>query len=58
MEILLNFDKKELVIKQAANLKELYNKLEGLLGKDLKNWEIVSDVAYRDNDWWNYRAYP
>ena len=47
MELVLNFDKKEMVVKEAANLKELYDRLEKLLGKELKSWTVVSDVVYR-----------
>ena len=57
MELVLNFDKKEMVVKEAANLKELYDRLEKLLGKELKNWTVVSDVVYRDNTWWYYQPY-
>jgi len=57
MEIVLNFDKKELVIKESSNVEELYKRLKDLLKKDLKNWEIVSDVVYQDNSWWYYQPY-
>jgi len=57
MEIVLNFDKKEMVIKEKSNLKELYTRLEKLLGKDLKNWEVVSDVVYQNSNWWYYQPY-
>ena len=57
MEIVLNFDKKELVIKESSNVEELYKRLKDLLKKDLKNWEIVSDVVYQNNDWWYYKPY-
>ena len=58
MEIVLNFDKKEMVVKEAAKVKELLKRLEKMLGKDLDNWDIVSDVVYRNNDWWYHRPYP
>ena len=57
MEIVLNFDEKELVIKDKSNIEKLYDKLKGLLGKDLKNWVIVSDVVYQDRSWWYYQPY-
>ena len=57
MEIVLNFDKKELVIKEKANVKELYKRLEKLLGKDIGEWDVVSDVVYKDNNWWYYQPY-
>ena len=59
MEIVLNFDKKELIIKERSNVKKLFEKLENLLGKDLKNWEIVSDVIYQRGTWWySHEPYP
>jgi len=57
MEIVLNFDKKELVIKEAAKIGELYERLKEMLGKDLKNWTIVSDIVYNNNSWWYYQPY-
>ena len=57
MEVCLNFDKKELVIKEAANVKELYKRLEKLLGKDISDWTMVSDVVYQNSDWWYYKPY-
>ena len=57
MEIVVNFDRKELVVKEKANVKELSKRLEKLLGKDLENWEIVSDVVYQDRSWWYYQPY-
>ena len=57
MEVVLNFDRKELVIKEKANVKELYKRLEKLLGKELGEWSIVSDVVYQDKTWWYYQPY-
>ena len=57
MEIVLNFEKKEMVVKEAAKINELYDRLKKMLGKDLKNWTIVSDVVYQNNDWWYYKPY-
>ena len=57
MEVVLNFDRKELVVKEAAKINELFDRLTKMLGKDLKNWTIVSDVVYRNNDWWYYRPH-
>jgi hypothetical protein len=53
MEIVLNFEKKELVVKQAANIKELYKRLKKLLGEDLESWTVVSDGVT-----WYYPVYP
>ena len=53
MEIVLNFEKKQLVVKHAANIKALYKRLKTLLGKDLDSWEMVSDNAT-----WYYPVYP
>lgn len=57
MEIVLNFSEKEMVIKESAKIDELYDRLKKMLGKELKNWTIVSDVVYRNNDWWYYNPY-
>ncbi len=56
MEIVLNFDKKELVIKEAANVAELFKRLKDLK-LNLREWTIVSDVVYSNNDWWYYKPY-
>jgi hypothetical protein len=53
MEIVLNFEKKELVVKQASNIKKLYKRLKRLLGEDLDSWTVVSDGAT-----WYYPVYP
>jgi hypothetical protein len=53
MEIVLNFEKKELVVKQASNIKELYKRLKRLLGEDLDSWTMVSDGVS-----WYYPIYP
>ena len=53
MEIVLNFDRKEIVIKDNVNIRELYKRLKGLLAKDLENWVFTSDAAT-----WYYPILP
>ena len=56
MELVLNFSEKEMVVKEAANVAELYKRLKDLK-LNLKEWTVVSDVVYRNNDWWYYKPY-
>jgi hypothetical protein len=54
MEVLFNFEKKELVIKSDANFLEVYRRIKKFIGKkDLENWSIVSETVY-----WHYPVYP
>jgi len=53
MEIVLNFDEKQVAVNEACNFQELNKKLKKLLGDDLPNWTIAGkDVK------WVYQYWP
>ena len=53
MEIILNFDRKELVVNEACNFKELHRRLEKLLGDKLIEWTIAGQETK-----WVYQFWP
>jgi len=53
MEILLNFDEKEVAVQEVCNFAELHKKLKKLLGDDLRNWKIAGVETK-----WIYQYWP
>jgi hypothetical protein len=53
MEIVLNFEEKELAVNEDCNFLDLHKKLKKLLGEDLRNWTIAGKEVK-----WLYQYWP
>lgn len=52
MEIVLSFEKKELIVKDNCNFLELHKRLKKLLGDELEEWDIVAQDTKWYYQWW------
>jgi hypothetical protein len=52
MELVLNFDEKQVAINEDCSLRELEKKLKTLLGDDYKNWTIAGREVKWVHQYW------
>jgi len=51
MEIVLNFERREIAVREPFNFADLHKRLKKMLGDDLIKWDIVGETKWVHQYW-------